>query len=326
MNYSSQIIIIGCGVSGLSCGIRLLQAGFEGVRIVARELPPHTTSNRAAAVWYPYKAYPEKKVLSWGAATFRVMAALMDDPAAGVSNTTLIEPFDEATPDPWWMSAVTSFRHATPDELPVGYKDGYVVEVPLIETPLYMAYLVDWFKKLGGVIEEGEVKSFDELVEANRLIINCAGLGAKDLTEDAGLYPIRGQIVRLTAVADKTAFVDEFSHNSLSYVVPRRDDTIIGGTAQVDDWDLTADAQTAVEILRKARELQPELANVEILEHAVGLRPGRDQVRLEREAWNESCVVIHNYGHGGAGFTLSWGCADEVVMLAQTWAGEQTDG
>ena len=326
MNFSNQVIIIGCGVSGLSCGIRLLEAGFEEVRIVARELPPYTTSNRAAAVWYPYKAYPEDKVLGWGAATFQAMAGLVNDPASGISNTTLIEPFDEATPDPWWMSAVTSFRHATPDELPVGYKDGYVVEVPLIETPLYMAYLVNWFEKLGGVIEQREVEGFDELVEANRLIINCAGLGAKALTGDAGLYSIRGQIIRLTAVADKTAFVDEFSHNSLSYVVPRRDDTIIGGTAGVDDWDLTADPQTAKEILRKARELQPELTNMEILEHAVGLRPGRDQIRLELESLSDSCAVIHNYGHGGAGFTLSWGCADEVVTLAQAWAGEQTDG
>lgn len=317
MNNSAQIIIVGSGVSGLSCGIRFLEAGFGDVKIVARELPPHTTSNRAAAVWYPYKAYPEDKVLGWGAATFRAMVSLVDDPASGISTTTLIEPFDEATADPWWQTAVTAFRHATPAELPAGYSDGYVVQVPLIETPLYMAYLVAWFQQLGGVIEQGEVTSLESLVANGRLIINCAGLGAKELTGDEGLYPIRGQIVRLTAVADKTSFVDEFSHKSLAYIIPRRHDTIIGGTAQVGDWDLTADPQTAQEILRKARELQPELAHVEILEHAVGLRPGRDQIRLELEDLQNGCAVIHNYGHGGAGFTLSWGCADEVVALAQ---------
>ena len=318
-----EIIIIGCGVSGLSCGIQLLEAGFGGVRIVARELPPHTTSNRAAAVWYPYKAYPEERVLGWGAATFRAMVALMADPASGISQTTLMEPFDEATADPWWQTAVTSFRHATPDELPAGYTDGYVVEVPLIETPLYMDYLVNRFRRLGGVIEQGEVGSLAELAEENRLIINCAGLGAKELTGDEKLYPIRGQIVRVTAVADKTSFVDEFSHKSLSYVVPRRDDTIVGGTAQIGDWDLTVDGETAEEILRKAREMQPELTHVEILEHAVGLRPGRDKIRLELEQLADGCAIIHNYGHGGAGFTLSWGCADEVVSLAQAWIGGQ---
>jgi D-amino-acid oxidase len=315
----NEVIVIGCGVSGLSCGIRLLEAGFSAVKIVARELPPHTTSNRAAAVWYPYKAYPEDKVLGWGTVAFQLFNKLMADPAAGVSNTVLIEPFDETTADPWWKSAVTSFRHATPDELPPGYHDGYVVEVPLIETPIYMDYLVAWFRRLGGVIEEKEVAALADVAGNGRLIINCAGLGARELVGDEALYPIRGQIVRVTAVADKTSFVDEFSHKSLAYVVPRRADTIIGGTAQVDDWDLTADAQTAAEILRKCRELQPELAQVEILEHAVGLRPGRERIRLERELVDDVGTVIHNYGHGGAGFTLSWGCAAEVVALALAW-------
>ena len=207
-----NVIIIGCGVSGLSCGIRLLQAGFGNARIVARELPPHTTSNRAAAVWYPYKAYPEEKVLGWGAATFRAMTELMADPLSGISNTTLIEPFDETTADPWWKEAVTSFRHARPEELPPGYQDGYVVEVPLIETPVYMNYLVTWFKRLGGEIGQEEVSTIADLAENGRLIINCAGLGAKELAGDEGLYPIRGQIIRVTAIADKTSFVDEFSH------------------------------------------------------------------------------------------------------------------
>jgi D-amino-acid oxidase len=322
MNYSNSVLIIGCGVSGLSCGIRLLEAGFGTVRIMARELPPHTTSDRAAAIWYPYKAYPEDKVLAWGAATFRAMTRLMADPASGISNTILLEPFVEPTADPWWKEAVTAFRHALPEEVPVGYGDGYVVEVPLIETPLYMVYLLDWFQRLGGVIEQGEVQVLADLAAKGRLIINCAGLGAKALTNDEGLYPIRGQIVRVTAVADKTSFVDEFSARGLAYVVPRRNDTIIGGTAQVGDWNLTADPQTAEEILLKCRQLQPALAGVEILEHAVGLRPGRDRIRLECEALGEDCVVIHNYGHGGAGFTLSWGCADEVTALAISWSQE----
>lgn len=317
--FDKKVTIIGCGVSGLSSGIRLLEAGFEAVKILARELPPHTTSNRAAAVWYPYKAYPEDKVLAWGRATFQAMTDLMAHPSSGITNTILIEPFAEITPDPWWKEAVTAFRRATPKELPEGYSDGYVVEVPLIETPLYMDYLMSLFQRLGGIIEQREVQAIDDLIESGRLIINCAGLGAQALTGDDKLYPIRGQIVRVTAIADKTTFVDEFSHRSLAYIVPRRDDTILGGTAQVDDWDLTVDTETAEEILRKCRELQPTLAGADILEHAVGLRPGRDKIRLELEVLAEDCAVIHNYGHGGAGFTLSWGCADEVTTLAARW-------
>ena len=48
----------------------------------------------------------------------------------------------------------------------------------------------------------------------------------------------------------------------------------------------------------------------------MGLRPSRTEVRLEEEIIG-STRVIHNYGHGGAGVTLSWGCADEVVSIAE---------
>ena len=55
-----------------------------------------------------------------------------------------------------------------------------------------------------------------------------------------------------------------------------------------------------------------ELAGARVLRHKVGLRPGRPTVRVEREG-----DVIHCYGHGGCGVTVSWGCADDVVDLAR---------
>jgi D-amino-acid oxidase len=63
--------------------------------------------------------------------------------------------------------------------------------------------------------------------------------------------------------------------------------------------------------------MNPEVRRLEILEHRVGLRPGRSSVRVEAERVAGGKVVAHNYGHGGAGVTLSWGCAEEVVALAQ---------
>ena len=60
--------VLGCGVSGLSSGIRLLEAGHS-VELWARELPPHTTSDVAAAVWYPYRAFPQDRVNVWAKRT-----------------------------------------------------------------------------------------------------------------------------------------------------------------------------------------------------------------------------------------------------------------
>jgi hypothetical protein len=46
-------------------------------------------------------------------------------------------------------------------------------------------------------------------------------------------------------------------------------------------------------------------------------RPERPQVRLEAEMLGDT-LCIHNYGHGGLGVTLSWGCAAQVAHLLHT--------
>ena len=59
------------------------------------------------------------------------------------------------------------------------------------------------------------------------------------------------------------------------------------------------------------------MAEAEILEHKVGLRPGRSEVRVGREDLTDGIQCVHNYGHGGSGVTLSWGCAEEAAELVQ---------
>ena len=85
-----EAIVVGCGVSGLSCAIRLAEAGFA-TRIVARERTPHTTSDIAAAVWYPFRCGTADRGLSWSRRTFRVLRELAHDPTSGV---TLVEGID----------------------------------------------------------------------------------------------------------------------------------------------------------------------------------------------------------------------------------------
>jgi D-amino-acid oxidase len=77
-------------------------------------------------------------------------------------------------------------------------------------------------------------------------------------------------------------------------------------------WDTAVDPGTAQAILARCVALEPDLADARVLSHAVGLRPGRPEPRLETER-RDGGVVVHNYGHGGGGVTLSWGCAEEVV-------------
>ena len=93
-----------------------------------------------------------------------------------------------------------------------------------------------------------------------------------------------------------------------TYVIPRSRDIVVGGTEDAGEWDRTRDPDTAADILRRGTALVPALAGARVLRHKVGLRPARPETRLERVG-----EVIHCYGHGGAGVTLSWGCADDVA-------------
>lgn len=309
-------LIVGCGVIGLTTGIRLLERGYDAT-IVARDLPPVTTSNAAAAVWFPYNVQPLDLALAWSRISLAVYFDLARDPATGISLTTFIDLFDAPAPDPWWREAVHNFWRPPVVELPNGYCDGHAAEVPLIETPIHMDWLVERFRALGGYVEQREVVDLHELAGAGRLIFNCTGLGARELAADAGVYPIRGQIIRVRRPAgvDRVLF-DEHGRLALAYVIPRGHDVIVGGTAEVGDWDLRVRPETAAEILAKGTELSPALADAGVLEHVVGLRPGRAAVRLEVEKLDNGGTIIHNYGHGGAGFTLAWGCAEQAAALA----------
>ena len=310
----TEALIIGCGVSGLTCGIRLLEAGYR-VRIWARDLPPRTTSNVAAAIWDPYRAFPLERVGAWGARTFAELVRLAAEPDTGVLSRSGIEIFPQPVGDPWWRDSVTMFRRARPDELPQGYADGYVLEVPIIEMPIYLGYLTRRFQAFGGDIEVRALASVGEALAACDVVVNCAGLGARELVGDTSLFAIRGQVVRVAQIGIERFTLDDYGPRGLTYIIPRSNNIILGGTDQEGDERLEPDPATAEAIVDRCAALEPRLRSAEILEHRVGLRPGRPAVRLEAERPAAGKLLLHNYGHGGAGVTLSWGCADEVLSI-----------
>jgi D-amino-acid oxidase len=308
----TEVVVVGCGVIGLTAAIRLREAGVDA-GIVTAELPPGTTSSVAAAIWYPYKAYPEDSVLSWGSRTFGVFEELSDTPESGVLMREGVEIWRERVPDPWWAGAVPHVRRCNEDELPPGYVDGHTFLAPIVEMPIYLTYLMDRFSAAGGSVQRRTLSSLHE-VDA-RVVVNCVGLGARDLVDDASMEPIRGQIVRVRNPGIERFVLDEENPEGVTYIVPRSGDCILGGTAEEGDWDLEPDPETAAAILRRCRRLEPRLRDAEVLEHRVGLRPGRPEIRLELE--DGPIPRIHNYGHGGSGITLSWGCAEETLRIVR---------
>jgi len=313
-----KALVLGCGVIGLTSGIRLLEEGYE-VEIVAANIPPDTTSNVATAYWYPFRVNPPEKVLPWAAFTYDKYMELSETPGIGIGVFNFVQIFDHKVEDPFWKPAVTNFIRVGKDELPPGYVDGYIALIARIEPPIYMDYLVTRFKESGGKITKlyKEIENIEEITGNHKLIINCSGLGSGKLFNDKEVFPIRGQLVKTTNPGLRDCINEEEGPLAVSYIVPHGTYCILGGTADDNDWNLEVDPKTSEEIFRKCRELDPRLNEAEILGERVGLRPGRTEVRLEIERLPSDSVIIHNYGHGGAGFTLSWGCAEEVLRFAE---------
>jgi D-amino-acid oxidase len=293
-----------------------MEAGYD-VQIWARDLPPRTTSNIAAAIWHPFRAFPIERVLAWGQRSLEVFYDLVSEPESGVTISEGFEIYKGKVGEPWWRDAVRRFRFAEPGELPSGYGSGYFFETVVVETGIYLPYLMRRFEGLGGRIVQREIHSLSEVLSEAQVVANCAGLGTLSFLHDEELAPIRGQIIRVSKIEPKRIWLDDEKpdeNGGITYVVPRSNDCILGGVTQAGNWSLQPDEATALGIFERCARLVPEVREAQVLEHLVGLRPGRTSVRLEAEE-QEGGVVVQNYGHGGAGITLSWGCAEEVVRL-----------
>ena len=309
---SMSCTVLGGGVSGLSTGIKLLERSLE-VHLVAEKLSPETVSDTAAAWWYPFLVEPLIKTNRWSSESFGEFVRLMDE--EGLDFITMRmgrEYLKRPCSAPGWSESIDHFRILEEHEVIDGYSFGWEIEAPVIEMAHYMPWLRSRFESLGGTVETRKVSNFDEL--ESDLIINCSGLGAREICQDKEVVPVRGQVVYIQQDPGFGRY--DQRPESLIYTIPRRDVTVLGGTAQKGDWTMEIRKKDEEDILKKCESLWPELDRSKIVGRAVGLRPSRTEVRLEREYLNGK-RIIHNYGHGGAGVTLSWGCADEVVSLIE---------
>ena len=194
------------------------------------------------------------------------------------------------------------------------FQSGFSLHVPLTDTTIYLDYLADRFQKASGSITRDlHFEKLDEVDDTFDLVINCAGIGARELVQDADLQPHRGQVA-IVPKMDKLSCAIVCDDVPLMYAIPRTNDCVFGGTNDLSS-DLAVDPSTTARIVAEcSRVLRIEKPNV--LAERVGLRPFRKSgVRLERDQLRDGRAIIHNYGHGGAGFTLSWGCAHEVFDL-----------
>lgn len=318
-----EVLVIGAGIAGLTSAVRLLESGRR-VTVVSDQPVAATTSFLAPGVWFPTGTQTGEQALALSAATLAALSAEAAAPGSAVVIRETLMLYRAAPGRPWWAAAIPDgVEDADPAGLPDGYSHGLRFRVPQALMPEYLPQLIERVRRLGGIVVAEHIPSLAAAAKRATVVVNCSGLAARELAGDAAVFPIRGQIVRVANPGLRVSLRDEAHPEGRAYVHPRRDDCVLGGTAEAGSWDLRPDPATSESILRRCTGLAPELEGARVLEHQVGLRPGRPEVRLEidTEAAGEA-TIIHNYGHGGAGVTLCWGCADRVVTLLDSrWPG-----
>jgi D-amino-acid oxidase len=284
----ADVVVVGGGIIGLTAGVRLAERGAS-VELWSPVEPSETVSAVAAAVWFPSRSDPDPRLVTWAGAAYREFARQAAD---GVPGVRMLPTINLSRTEPWWAPA-------TP-----GVEIRFTA--PMVEMETYLPWLQDRFRAGGGTIVRRRITTFDE-VPGDR-VVNATGLAAGRLCGDDAVFPVRGQVVIVENPGLTTSVRDE--ERSL-YVHPRDTDVVLGGTFEAGAWDLRPDPVLRRSIVARCAEVVPALAGAAVLGEKVGLRPARiGGPRVEREG-----RVVHAYGHGGAGMTLSWGCAEEITRL-----------
>ncbi|MFJ9543626.1 FAD-dependent oxidoreductase [Streptomyces sp. NPDC101225] len=309
---NNDVIVVGGGVVGLTTAVVLAERGVR-VRVWTRDPAERTTSAVAGALWWPYRIEPVARAREWALRSLDVYEELAGDPE--VTGVRLVEGVlgeaDLDRAESWAASRVPGLRASTPGEYA---GSGLWARLPLVDMLTHLPWLRERLVKAGGVVEERTVAGLSEADAP--VVVNCTGLGARELVPDASVRPVRGQLVVVENPGIRTWLVSTGPDGEMAYFFPQPGRLLLGGTADEDAWSLRPDPAVAEAIVRRCAALRPEIAGARVLGHRVGLRPVRDAVRLEREVLHGERVLVHNYGHGGAGVTVAWGCAEEAAGLA----------
>jgi glycine/D-amino acid oxidase-like deaminating enzyme len=251
------VAVLGSGAVGLATA-RLLQSKGCDVTIHARELPPRTTSNVAGALWIPYLLVDEARRTAAFDAQFeraarfshRYFQGLVGD-AYGVSWIRQYFLSRAPLPDSWDLAML---RDLFPDSRPLGpaehpFAAPHVVvdRMLFIDPAVYLERLLEDFRAAGGRVR---VQSFASPADVAALpepvVVNCTGLGARDLFGDAELTPIKGQ---LTVLQPQPEVDYAWINDEDLYMFPRRDGILLGGTHEMGAESLEPDPEAERRIL-----------------------------------------------------------------------------
>ena len=336
-----KIVIVGGGVIGLSCAL-ILSPEYD-VTIIAEKFGVKSNSWKATAIWHVYLVPETKQVLDWAENTLKILCDIAKlESQSGVELVKGVELFRNGKASfPSWSDIPPLFKMLTEEEIsfynrydladlnedevsvlqenPV--KWGYHIEAPTADMQKYLPWLEKRVVENGVLIVEKKIGSFQELENEYDLIVNCTGFGSRELANDKDFKVYRGQyfILKADDNSPKVYIGDDDHPGGMAYMIPRLGEVMVGGCAEndIESLELTLNWDDTI---RRAGLYVPWLRGCKTTDQArqpvVGIRPSRNSgIKLEIDKSSISIPIIHNYGHGGSGFSLSWGCAESVEKI-----------
>ena len=253
--------------------------------------------------------------------------------------------------EPEYKNVVENFTRITdetniPKRKNISNIDGWYFDTYFVNTLDYISKLYKFYEDIGGIVNKEYLEKDEFLNLPSDILINCTGNWSRDIFDDDKMYAYRGHLIHIPINKKPSDNRGEYSSYSYktengdsAYVYARNDKLILGGTNQkgiydskMDTWEpINPQNQDMIQIgknkipshiLNINKEILSEFMGIKVnlddAKSVIGYRPVRDihgdGVRLELEKLQDKSV-IHNYGHGGAGVTLSWGCAKEVLDI-----------
>jgi D-amino-acid oxidase len=336
---SELVAVIGAGVVGLTTAVTLLERGVACVVFAEQHCTPDApvgslASSAAPAVFTPFAGSEPARLERWVRTAFDRYAALArEQPGAGVRMTEFREYLYRATRETP-MAALLNERPITPG--PPGTIASLATVRPHILTARFLPWLESRVHALGGRLVQRRVQRLEDLfAEGFRVVVNCAGVGARALAGDALVRPIAGQVVHVPNTIGLTYSLHDDAPpptGKVAYIFTYDDRLVLGSTNLEGEWSARISADEELAIIDRCRNLlrldgHPrwnDLARgpaASAIARYAGLRPARgaegvsECPRVEAEPLAPGRTIVHHYGHGRSGVTLAWGTAAEAADL-----------
>lgn len=332
MSNKSKYNIIGCGVIGLTTGICLNLSGYD-TKIVTESIPNFknylnksdtkiateyaAASVKPSSIDYNRQEKFINQILSDSIEVFDFFTSI-----DSVNYTRHYIGGDEFN-KPFYSDTVINYRENT-NNPPGEVNESARFKCHFIDMPQYIKLLIDTYKNTGGKIREKKINTLDDIQNP----INCTGLGSKELISDHNMKKLKGYLayVETGNRIKKNGNIISYAYNidgKSIYCYTQKDRMILGGTVIEDDSDENFEfydtklKSVPKHIIYDNRSIISDYFGTDIFEYDIygvcGYRPYRiGGLRIEKD--NQ---IIHNYGHGGCGVTLSWGSALKVCEIIE---------